>query len=60
MKIISVVGARPNFMKIAPFINAIHEVNTNFSPPEGGDARVRPVRWPEKGGINPKNPLFFP
>lgn len=27
MKIISVVGARPNFMKIAPFINAIVEFN---------------------------------
>ncbi len=27
MKIISVVGARPNFMKIAPFINAISEHN---------------------------------
>jgi UDP-N-acetylglucosamine 2-epimerase (non-hydrolysing) len=29
MKIISVVGARPNFMKIAPFIRAIHEYNKN-------------------------------
>lgn len=28
MKIISVVGARPNFMKIAPFIKAIHEHNS--------------------------------
>src|SRR6056297_1023922 len=27
MKIISVVGARPNFMKIAPFIHAINEHN---------------------------------
>lgn len=27
MKIISVVGARPNFMKIAPFINAISSYN---------------------------------
>jgi UDP-N-acetylglucosamine 2-epimerase (non-hydrolysing) len=27
MKIISVVGARPNFMKIAPFIKAINEYN---------------------------------
>jgi UDP-N-acetylglucosamine 2-epimerase (non-hydrolysing) len=28
MKILSVVGARPNFMKIAPFIQAIKEYNT--------------------------------
>lgn len=28
MKIISVVGARPNFMKIAPFVRAIEEYNT--------------------------------
>ncbi len=31
MKIISVVGARPNFMKIAPFIKAIKEYNGNNS-----------------------------
>jgi len=29
MKIISVVGARPNFMKIAPFIRAINDHNKN-------------------------------
>lgn len=29
MKIVSVVGARPNFMKIAPFIRAIHNYNIN-------------------------------
>ena len=32
MKIISVVGARPNFMKIAPFIRAIEKYNTKNSP----------------------------
>jgi UDP-N-acetylglucosamine 2-epimerase (non-hydrolysing) len=32
MKIISVVGARPNFMKIAPFIRAIENHNKTFSP----------------------------
>ena len=32
MKIISVVGARPNFMKIAPFIRAIKEHNNNCGP----------------------------
>jgi UDP-N-acetylglucosamine 2-epimerase (non-hydrolysing) len=34
MKIISVVGARPNFMKIAPFIQAIHDYNI------GGEERI--------------------
>jgi UDP-N-acetylglucosamine 2-epimerase (non-hydrolysing) len=31
MKIISVVGARPNFMKIAPFIKAVNNHNTRHS-----------------------------
>ncbi len=33
MKIISVVGARPNFMKIAPFIKAITEFNKTAEEP---------------------------
>jgi UDP-N-acetylglucosamine 2-epimerase (non-hydrolysing) len=32
MKILSVVGARPNFMKIAPFVQAIAEHNANNLP----------------------------
>jgi UDP-N-acetylglucosamine 2-epimerase (non-hydrolysing) len=32
MKIISVVGARPNFMKIAPFIRAIEKHNATSNP----------------------------
>ena len=39
MKIISVVGARPNFMKIAPFIRAISNYNESVSPsPPSADA----------------------
>ena len=32
MKIMSVVGARPNLMKIAPFINAIDSHNKKYKP----------------------------
>ncbi|MDT8402727.1 MAG: UDP-N-acetylglucosamine 2-epimerase, partial [Bacteroidales bacterium] len=36
MKIVSVVGARPNFMKIAPFMRAVNEHNKNnpYNPVE--------------------------
>ena len=37
-KIISLVGARPNFMKIAPFIRAIERHNAQVSEP---DAKVK-------------------
>ena len=42
MKIISVVGARPNFMKIAPFIKAINQYNEtlNLSPAGGGVGKL--------------------
>jgi UDP-N-acetylglucosamine 2-epimerase (non-hydrolysing) len=32
LKILSVVGARPNFMKIAPFIRAVDVYNKNGNP----------------------------
>lgn len=37
MKIMSVVGARPNFMKVAPIIAAIREHNANCAPEESVD-----------------------
>ena len=49
MKIISVVGARPNFMKIAPFIKSIHEVNTAFSRLSEEDTSIRSAGKREVG-----------
>ncbi len=40
MKIISVVGARPNFMKIAPFIKAIDAHNTSIMLSEPGAWKI--------------------
>jgi len=55
MKIISVVGARPNFMKIAPFIRAIKEYNSyninsvvsseaNIAKPEGDNSPIQSLK----------------
>jgi len=53
MKIISVVGARPNFIKIAPFIKAINsynqQLNANKFPPL---ELVPPQREGIKGGLD--------
>jgi hypothetical protein len=59
MKIISVVGARPNFMKIAPFINAINEINSASFPPSGGNPGVRDKGWQGKG-VNAVNTASSP
>jgi UDP-N-acetylglucosamine 2-epimerase (non-hydrolysing) len=52
MKIISVVGARPNFMKIAPFIKSINEINSASISPLGGKRQQRKGRasGDDKGG----------
>jgi UDP-N-acetylglucosamine 2-epimerase (non-hydrolysing) len=42
MKIISVVGARPNFMKIAPFIRAVEAHNNQISA-KGSIPEVEPI-----------------
>jgi UDP-N-acetylglucosamine 2-epimerase (non-hydrolysing) len=41
MKIISVVGARPNFMKIAPFIRAIETYNARLSSDGSGKSPIQ-------------------
>jgi UDP-N-acetylglucosamine 2-epimerase (non-hydrolysing) len=46
MKIMSVVGARPNFMKVAPIIAAVTQHNdavTGYSPPGAGKAPPAPI-----------------
>src|SRR5690242_12751567 len=46
MKILSVVGARPNFMKVAPIIAAINRYNSNNDPARAektGPSRVQTI-----------------
>ena len=57
MKIISVVGARPNFMKIAPFIRAIEQYNKTLSPSGGGAQRAGEV-LPFGGGARRVGEVF--
>ena len=42
MKVISVVGARPNFMKIAPFIRAINKYNQSLPIPPSPPLPITP------------------
>ena len=44
MKILSVVSARPNFMKIAPFIRAIDAHNATIPNPASRIIMADPVR----------------
>lgn len=44
MKIISVVGARPNFMKIAPFIHAIATYNASLADTNAGTFANSPAK----------------
>ncbi len=47
MKIISVVGARPNFMKIAPFCHAIQRYNMRIKTTDST------INLMKNGGMTP-------
>jgi UDP-N-acetylglucosamine 2-epimerase (non-hydrolysing) len=49
MKIVSIVGARPNFMKIAPFVRAIQSYNQAIS--QSRNPLVSPSFSPEKNSL---------
>jgi UDP-N-acetylglucosamine 2-epimerase (non-hydrolysing) len=50
MKIISVVGARPNFMKIAPFIRAINKHNSLICNSQSTHNKSADQQWSVSGG----------
>jgi len=53
MKIISIVGARPNFMKIAPFIKAIEAHNTSIQVTAASGSKMSPLGGTsEAEGVN--------
>ena len=60
MKIISVVGARPNFMKIAPFIRAIAEYNSLQSSVDSLQSAVHSDASPSRPLAPPPPPPFPP
>ena len=49
MKIISVVGARPNFMKIAPFVHAINKYNKTLNSDQRSEGRDQGPEISDKG-----------
>src|ERR1700741_2872534 len=44
MKILSVVGARPNFMKVAPIIAAINQHNQRIHPSRANEEALEPIQ----------------